>query len=344
MIKQGLVSIIMPVYNAENTIESSIRSIVNQSYKEIELIVINDGSNDESESICKQLAEEDSRIKYYSQDNAGPSAARNLGLKVVKGEYVAFIDSDDTFNEKAIEMMLLKGKDADLVIAGYQNIKEQDKRFIGGQVIPDELTGEYTKQTFLDQYSHFFEAKLIHYIWHKLYRSDYINTLKFDESIKIGEDLVFNLNYIDRINKIKAINEIVTFHVKDNDQSLTKIFQTNLFEYRKLIYSESRSFLIRHNKWTEKNEETLNRYFAKKFYTTLQNYFQSDSPLTMSEKTKVSQRIINDTLVQELNPWFGKYSLSAKWLGLLIKKKMIRSFTLFAAVYFNYVSLRDKRK
>lgn len=341
MNRQALVSIIMPVYNAEETIETSINSVLNQTYKAIELIVINDGSTDETDRLCERYAD-DPRVKYFVQENAGPSTARNLGLREMTGSFVTFIDSDDTFKTNAVELMHEAIKDADLVIAGYENVKRAHDLHSTNQVTPGLLAGKYSKDAFLNQYSELFDSQLVHYLWHKLYRSEKVEGLAFDDSVKIGEDLLFNLAYLKQIDKLTLIDKPVIEHVKDNEQSLTKTYQPDLFEYRKLTYLKSKAFLIDHDKWTHTNEETLNHYFSKKFFTVLKNYFASEAPLTRREKRMLSARIINDTLVQELTPWFRRYSLASNVLGYLIMKRKVRAFTDSAKVYFWLVSIIER--
>ena len=100
------VSIIMPVYNAEKFLPRSIESVIHQSYRPIELILVNDGSTDSSEAICRKYALEDPRIKVLSQKNKGPAAARNRGVRQASGDFVFFLDADDFLPEKALEILI----------------------------------------------------------------------------------------------------------------------------------------------------------------------------------------------------------------------------------------------
>lgn len=119
-----LVSIIMPVYNKENYLEKSILSVLNQTYKNIELVIINDGSTDKSEEIILKMMY-DNRIKYYKQSNNGVSIARNNGIKVALGEFVSFLDADDYYDETFIEKMLNKIKDKNVCYCGNYVVKKQ---------------------------------------------------------------------------------------------------------------------------------------------------------------------------------------------------------------------------
>ena len=120
-----LVSIIVPVYNAEKYIKNCVLSILNQDYKNIELILVNDGSKDNSYNICKQLAEKDNRIRLFNKENGGTSSARNYGLDNAKGEYVCFIDSDDFACPNYVTTLLAATQNADMGIGGFKEVKEK---------------------------------------------------------------------------------------------------------------------------------------------------------------------------------------------------------------------------
>lgn len=344
MTEQTLVSIIVPVYNAEKTIMSSIQSVREQTHHNWELILVDDGSTDASGRLCKEQAACDDRIRYVYQQNAGPSSARNKALQLIKGDYAAFLDSDDTLYLEAIETMLSQVREADLVIAGYENVNSNDSSSKSESVTANELSGRYSRQSFLSQYGALFEQNLIHYLWHKLYKTDIIQQLRFDETVKIGEDLLFNLAYLDQVTEVQVINEVVTKHIKDNDASLTKSYQPELFAFRKAIYTETRSFLIRHQQWRDTNKRIMNLYFSRKFYTVLYNYYPFSSPLSYSEKRELSEKMTDDVLVRELLPWIKKYSTSSKWMGIFLEKRMPLFFTLFTTLYFQYVSLKDRKR
>ena len=127
--KEPKISVIMPVYNAEKTIERAILSVINQTYNNIELILINDGSTDGTENIMKSYLEKENKIdiRYYFQKNSGPSIAKNLGINMAKGEYILFVDSDDTISENYIESLVINQKEGTLIGASYKIIRDTEK-------------------------------------------------------------------------------------------------------------------------------------------------------------------------------------------------------------------------
>lgn len=216
------ISVIIPMYNAEKTIEKCIISILNQTYENLEIIIINDGSVDNSENICKKLMKKDERIKYFYKQNSGVSDTRNYGLEKAKGYYVAFVDSDDFLEKNMYELMIKESEDSDVVICNYNKIIN-DKEIklesnINGKVCFD-----------LEEMILKIENKKINiYInppWNKLIKKQIIedNNMKFNSEISLGEDLIFNLKVMQKANKIKVLNKkLYNYIVTDNGLCLKK--------------------------------------------------------------------------------------------------------------------------
>lgn len=183
------VSIIIPVYNAEETIRRCIESVVFQTEKNWELLLIDDGSIDGSGDICDLYANSDSRISVIHKENGGVSSARNAGLKVAKGEYVSFLDADDYIKETYLEEML-EHSPADLIICGFYNPQ-------GTDFVPDEfsgniaLNGEFLKK--LIGIPFYLDTP-----WCKLFKREIIEKLRlsFDENMMLSEDTLFSYQYI----------------------------------------------------------------------------------------------------------------------------------------------------
>lgn len=208
--KQGMVSIIIPVYNTEKYIEETIRSIEEQTYKNYEIIVINDGSTDRTQKICERLKIRNNRILLLEQKNKGVSHARNIGLNIAKGEFVAFIDSDDILEKTYIEKFVnsITENNCDMVICGfyekYSNLcikNEITKRnsFIS---VEDALNGVMNQNNVKG------------FLWNKFFKKSIIDmyAIRFDESINICEDSLFVCKYIQYIEKIYVIPECMYYY------------------------------------------------------------------------------------------------------------------------------------
>jgi len=182
------ISVIVPVYNTEKYLHRCIDSILAQTFTDFELLLIDDGSKDNSGAICDEYAAKDSRVRVFHKENGGVSSARNLGLDNVRGEWVTFVDSDDWVEKEYIELFV-KNID-DLVYQSFQSLFE-------GQT---ELWDTYV-QNKIDRNDSIIELHnkgVLGYCWGKLYRAIYIeaNNIRFNEEIRFREDELFVLDYL----------------------------------------------------------------------------------------------------------------------------------------------------
>ena len=204
--KEPKISVIMPVYNAEKTIERAILSIINQTYNNIELILINDGSTDETESIIKKYIEKEKKIdiRYYFQENSGPSIAKNLGIDMAIGEYILFVDSDDTISENYIESLVINQKEGTLIGASYkiiEDIKITNKNF--------KITNKdyYVKDKILND---LVIGKLNGFVVLYLFNKEQMKEIYFEKDIRYMEDTLFLIKYIinNNINNIIYLKNV----------------------------------------------------------------------------------------------------------------------------------------
>ena len=182
-----LVSVIVPVYNTEKYLLDCVQSILQQTYTELECILVDDGSTDESAGICSRLVSTDTRIVYYRQENAGVAAARNQGLSLAKGERILFVDSDDVLQQNMVEEMqsVMDTDKTDCVVCGVTFFTESDL-LKTQEILPHAVlhSGEEMAAYFSKNYS----ATLMNSPCNKLYKREYIKQT-FDPSMDLGEDL-----------------------------------------------------------------------------------------------------------------------------------------------------------
>lgn len=200
-----LISVIVPVYNAEQYIDRCIKSIQNNTYKNIEIILVNDGSNDNSGKICDKYAKEDDRIVVIHKKNAGTAAARNDALDIAKGEYIAFCDNDDYISPFFYEYMLkaIKADDADVVVC--EMTRENDKLLYNQETnyiceavnkhdfILGTYTGDWTRNTAP---------------WNKMYKKQLFDKIRFPAG-KGYEDAYTTYRLLFQANKIIYINQVM---------------------------------------------------------------------------------------------------------------------------------------
>ena len=229
MKKSPLISIVVPVYNAEKTIETCVNSIKNQTYKNLEIILVDDGSKDESFKKCEKLASEDSRIKVFKKENGGASSARNFGLNQSKGEFIQFVDSDDTISEDYTESLYVpfqQDDTIDLSVAGFTIVNRDSK--IEDVPISCRLLDKNKKEDndeINDLCIHTKFGFLPSPI-NKLYRATKCG--RFDMSLRVAEDTVFNIEYLKNASKIFIVNNSGYFYYL-NDNSLTHKYYEDVF-------------------------------------------------------------------------------------------------------------------
>lgn len=209
-----LISVIMPVYNSSRFMQKAVKSVISQSYNNLELIIVDDGSTDETEYLCRKLCQEDNRIKYYRKGNGGVSSARNEGLTQVRGEYVTFIDADDWYSENYLKtMMTLMSGEVELVLCNYArvyaiSIKLEKTGLVRGIYEPNIVIEKMLTGKFMGS------------VWRCLFPSAAVKKIKF-KKVKFAEDMLFILEYIQSIKKICYCEEALYFYNKLNDSCTT---------------------------------------------------------------------------------------------------------------------------
>lgn len=189
-----IISIIIPVYNAEKTLNRCVDSVLNQTFHDWELLLIDDGSKDRSMYLCDEYALKDKRIKVFHKKNGGVSSARNMGLDYARGEWITFVDSDDYICENIFD--LVSSHNEDLLIFNYVINNNGTTRC--GKSIPIWYNS-YPIKTILNKYIY---IDLLRTPWSKFFKRSIINTLRFDNRITIGEDTLFVLQYLQKCKSL----------------------------------------------------------------------------------------------------------------------------------------------
>jgi glycosyltransferase involved in cell wall biosynthesis len=212
--KKPLLSIVVPVFNSAAYLFNCIDSIRAQTFKDFECILVDDGSTDDTFSLCENYARLDPRIKVRHQNNSGVSSARNLGLRNCAGDYIAFVDSDDTVLPEMYQVMYttIAAKDYDVVCCGFRH--------------KNSLFTENIKITGLSQAETVFRlenAGLFGTVWNKLYKREIIekNRILFSEGYSFGEDFLFNLTYFSFITSALCLDDVL-YQYNINEQSISK--------------------------------------------------------------------------------------------------------------------------
>ena len=250
-----LVSIIVPIYNSENYIIGLIKNLTSQTYKNIEIILVNDGSTDNSLKICNELEKKDDRIKVIDKENGGVSSARNKGIEVSNGDYVTFIDADDNIGENYIKKMVENIEDEYCLIkCNYKN-KLKEKILSKDKYLEKIISGE-----------------ILGVCWGYLFNSKLLKNIYFDKNTSYMEDSIFIVQYLLKIKNVKIIDNDLYIH-NYNMESLTvsrnnieKKIDEYLYSIDKIkkILMKQKIYLNKYEKYLDKRKiKIVEAEFAK---------------------------------------------------------------------------------
>lgn len=202
---ENKISIIVPIYNVEQFLEECVKSILNQTYQDLEVILVNDGSTDRSSEICDELAATDGRIIVFHQNNQGTSEARNTGLKLATGQYIGFVDSDDVIHPNMYEWLMaaLQEEKAEVAICHERAFYDRNCNF-------DEMNLKHIEKVENREqlFSHFMDVWTgpINFVWNKLYNRELFDGIRFQKGIKM-EDMFIQVDVLQRVTKAVWIRE-----------------------------------------------------------------------------------------------------------------------------------------
>lgn len=288
------VALIMPAYNAGEYIEASVRSILSQSFKDIELIVINDGSKDNTGAILARLAEEDERLRPLTVENGGPAMARNHGLDLVKPgtEYIMFADADDELAPGAIAYALENAKGAELVLLGFA-IRNADGSE-AGYFEPEQLLGHDDMGAALGR---LYKANLLNQVWAKLFKAELIqaNKIRFPD-YRWGEDRLFIYDCLEHADKVAVLPELVYSYIMHPGESLITKYYDKKFHVCLECDKRMQQLCTRYGVTADGDFRYM---FAKSIFSCITTLFAKNCSLSEKEKHRVIAQIVSHPQVKE---------------------------------------------
>lgn len=257
MFDTPLISIIVPVYNVERYLSKCLDSLIQQTYTNIEIICVNDGSKDGSEKIINKYLRRDDRVKLINKKNQGVSKARNTGINYAKGKYIMFVDADDWVDTDTCEKSwcAMRKEDADVVLwsyvsennglQSYKNIYPKDKIF------NEEMTKRLLHRRFVgirgEELAHPELADSLCPVWGKLYKASLIkeHNIQFVDLSEIGtyEDGLFNLEVFLYVKKAVYLNKYFYHYRRDNENSITSKYNMNLYEQWQRLFDRMEEYI-----------------------------------------------------------------------------------------------------
>ena len=292
-----LISVILPVYNCEKWVERCIKSVLNQTYKNIELIIINDGSTDNSLEICKKYQKDN--VIIINKENSGVSKTRNIGLEKAKGEYIFFIDADDYIKSNCIESMYEKAKEYDADIVKCDNKQFDDEKDIEKQKFFNNtclynMKDNNSKKQILNE---MIESYKYNNVWGQLILSEKAKKIKFDTKLAMGEDFLYNYELYNICDKILVIpDEYYCYYYNkagmNYNESISKIkikIEDTIYFYNKILNN---------NYGIDKNKILQN--FIKELVLHIV-MIANNEEISKKEKKKYLKTILQDKIFEKVN-------------------------------------------
>lgn len=292
---EELISVIVPVHNVEKYIKQCIDSIINQTYKNIEIILINDGSEDKSGEICDNYKSIDERISVFHQENKGVSVARNFGIDKSKGQWITFVDSDDWVEKNYIEILLKSAKqvEADVSICGYNRVWNENasEKINASEVVEIFGPEEYLIKSLNPQTG-------LGFCHMKLFHRSAIDSIRFDSKLIVAEDALFNILVSKNISK--AIHCMLPlYNYRNNANSVVKRYDDN-YVYKYLTAMKVVKEYLESN---YKNDEIMMNYYNFVAYHVILiavNYcYHPENNLNTKEKKECLKSVCSMDIYQE---------------------------------------------
>lgn len=329
------ISIIMPVYNKEKYLYKSIKSILNQTYENFELIIVNDGSTDNSSSICHKFEQEDSRIKVIDIENNGVSNARNIGIKNANGQYIQFIDADDYIDKYMLEDLvnLSEKYNTDIIIT---EIKKVDLKSNKSKEILLPFSGLKSIDDMMDNFAQVQkETGIYGCVSNKFIRKSIIDEygLKFDKRLWLAEDLDFYLELYKYVTNVYFCNKAYYYYVQEAENSSTTSDKKHDYLQQAEIIIKEKEMLDYKNALNKNNLEVVNSIITN----FIMSYIHQQFNYKYHQFIKDLDSIINDDKFMESIDYNCSNKFTNKVMKLLLKDKKTSIYILF----FTRTVLRD---
>lgn len=326
-----LISIIVPIYNVSKYLDRCMESLLKQTYTNIEIIMVDDGSPDDCGSKCDDYASRDRRIKVIHKQNAGLGMARNSGLDIANGKYVAFIDSDDYVDIEMIEKLYhrLQNTKADTCFCRYYNVTAEKMNILTPEIYKkNNYQQDEIKEILLGMIGSLPEepgdVEIGMSVWKGLYSLDIINKSKIrfqSERKYISEDIIFHIEYLQKAQKV-VVEETPNYYYCDNGGSLTKSYKANRFEMEKILFQKVINELDKIFQ-----EEEYNQRLFKSFLGRVRRCISQEVNDNSNRKNvrKNIKQICEDQLVQSVIEKFDDKNLQVtkRMVNFFMKYKMV---------------------
>lgn len=330
-----IMSVIVPVYNVEKYLSQCIDSILEQIFTDFELILIDDGSSDNSPQICDEYAMKDARIRVIHKENSGVSSARNAGISIATGKYITFIDSDDTvdnmFFAKAVSD--IQRSNADLYICGLTMETWNNDKVVSKTDYNIEKTVCYSVRNMFENLEVSYPLICVCSPCCKLYSKNIIEKakLRFDESISLGEDIYFNMHYFELCESVFFAEDIFYHYRRGNDNSLFSKLHKDTYEIHVKVYGKMQD--VMKNKDCNKSAILrLQTMYAQMFIGCIHAFFSKKNSSSNAEKREIIKKVSNNLLIQNID--YKDLDKKTKAIVFLMRKKALTIIYLIFKLWY----------
>ncbi|OUP49744.1 glycosyltransferase family 2 protein [Lachnoclostridium sp. An181] len=301
--KRPFISVVMPVYNAEEYLEKSITSILEQTFQDFELVIINDCSKDNSKSICLRFAKDNKKIKFLDlKENVGAGAARNYGIEHATGYYLAFVDSDDKIATDLFEQAVLASEEGkiDMVVWGMTELYLNRKGEVNHIKIVQSEKGTWRGEKIAKKILELEEKTLLGYQCNKLYKKSIVDTmcLRFEKSI-LYEDYFFTLKFCEHIHSITYIEHAGYFYYKRFNESITTRFVPEYYQLSKRRIEEMYGYCKKEG-ILESSIQVLNNIYIRYILSAATRNEDKRCKLNRIQKKQWLYKVSKDKLYLEI--------------------------------------------
>lgn len=296
------ISVIVPVYNAANNLSRCIESILKQTYRNLEIILVNDGSTDESLEICKRYSDIDFRISVVNKNNGGVSSARNVGLKVASGDYIGFVDADDWIEPEMYNDMItmIKKYKTDICMCNYYDGSDLISMDIEGNQLSQSEIFEQVIRRMISPLPHTGSQPIMASVWRFLIKKEIIvdNNIDFNENIPYMEDTIFMITTLLSSNKL-CLNKKYLYHYENNSDSAMRNYKSNYFNIGKQVF-EKISDTMREFKKDELAKDNMRLRYLNMCIAAIINETHENNPKNLQDILESVKYICNDKILRKI--------------------------------------------
>lgn len=332
------VSVIVPAYNAEKTVEKALQSLIDQTFKDIEIIIIDDGSKDKTRGIISSFAAKDNRIKLILKDvNEGLSAARNSGIKIANGDYIGYLDSDDWCEKDMFEKLYNGANDADVVVSGFYHDSLADDGSLVVQT-EDRMTESAStsdKKEIVKWAAKLDSMRIFAFTWNKLYKREFLEKtgIIFEQQTLI-EDYMYNCKIWESVGKLSVVEGAYYHYIKFSKEALTQKFLPDYFDIIDKRYVLMRAIFEKENLFEGEMREILcNMHIKHVLAGMVRNFNKQSNYSAKQQKEKIKEMLNHPNCIQVMSYAVGRRKQEKICNFIFRTKSVFLNYLFSKAIY-----------